>query len=405
MPVLLFVHGTGVREKGYADTLAEITSRVGAVADVWPCYWGDLGSSLNAGGQSIPTCDATRGLEDPFDPAVDSAAWQVALWDALGRDPLLELRALALKPHSPVPPWQQTQGSRLMARARLLEPNASLQNLLARGGLEPGVFERAQRQVCSSRAFQDALAMADEDIGDHRAALARAWIAAAARLVQQSTLERTGEWIWPAILLDGELRSELEGQLIEALGGEERGPGGWLMRNALLLAGWVLTPIGMQWRGAITDAAYPMAGDIVLYQARGEAIRARIRERILAAAHRGPVHLLAHSLGGVACVDLLASEDLPVSQLITVGSQAPFLYEINALRSLPYGEPLPPSMPPWLNLYDPRDFLSYVGKGVFPGPARVVDCRVNNCQPFPASHSAYWWNTEVWDAILPSLIP
>jgi pimeloyl-ACP methyl ester carboxylesterase len=160
-----------------------------------------------------------------------------------------------------------------------------------------------------------------------------------------------------------------------------------------------LTQEGANRRKAISDAAYPVAGDILLYQARGEAIRNRIQERILAAG--GPVHVLAHSLGGVACVELLAMQTLPVQQLITMGSQAPFFYEINALRCLTFGDPLPDSLPSWLNIYDLKDFLSYVGGDLFPG--RVVDYLVDNRQAFPASHSAYWWNPKVWDAILPTL--
>ena len=83
--------------------------------------------------------------------------------------------------------------------------------------------------------------------------------------------------------------------------------------------------------------------------------------------------------------------------LVTVGSQAPFLYEIGALWSLTHDDPLPAHLPPWLNIYDTRDLLSYVGGRLFPG--RVEDVEVNNGQPFPQSHSAYWTNPKVWDAI------
>ncbi|MFM7641942.1 MAG: hypothetical protein ACKO45_10390, partial [Cyanobium sp.] len=65
--------------------------------------------------------------------------------------------------------------------------------------------------------------------------------------------------------------------------------------------------------------------------------------------------------------------------------------------SLPFGQPLPDSVPAWLNLYDPRDFLSYIGASVFPG--RVVDQCVDNRQAFPTSHSAYWRNAKVWETI------
>jgi hypothetical protein len=99
---------------------------------------------------------------------------------------------------------------------------------------------------------------------------------------------------------------------------------------------------------------------------------------------------------------LLVEEPLPqVHLLITVGSQAPFLYEIKALHSLQYGEPLLPDFPAWLNIYDLRDFLSYVGERVF--PEKVRDVRVDNKQPFPRSHSAYWTNPATWKAIVSRL--
>ena len=112
--------------------------------------------------------------------------------------------------------------------------------------------------------------------------------------------------------------------------------------------------------------------------------------------------LLTHSLGGIAAVDLLAAQSLPsVRLLVTVGSQAPFLYEIGALWSLAHSDPLPAHVPAWLNIYDPRDLLSYVGAPLFPG--RIEDVEVNNRQPFPQSHSAYWANPKVWDAIVSRL--
>jgi pimeloyl-ACP methyl ester carboxylesterase len=144
-----------------------------------------------------------------------------------------------------------------------------------------------------------------------------------------------------------------------------------------------------------------MTGDIAVYLARGEAIRRRIDETVRKAPP-GPVSLLGHSLGGIAAVDLLAlGQGGRVEQLITVGSQAPFLYEIGALPSLRFGEPLPPSFPNWLNIYDERDLLSYLGAGVFPG--RVRDVAVNSRQPFPWSHSAYWRNPEVYRLIAEAL--
>ena len=399
MPTLLFVHGTGVRQVNYNETLQLITEAMGVSAEVLPCYWGDLGSQLGAAGQSIPAYDSTRRSLNLEADIIHSQSYSIALWQALLVDPLHELRSLGLKPHTFVPPFQQTQGQQLIQEGLQLELSEPLRALLLRGGIEPATFDTARREVLVSQALRTALGDANEDLGEYRAAMARAWIATAANHAHADKLQSTGELWWPALVLDVDLRTLTEKLLIEALGGEERGVAQWVMHHLSWPLRWGFTQWGANRRGAFSDAAYPIAGDIMLYQARGEAIRARIRDHILAAAE--PVHLLAHSLGGVACVDLLATEALPVQQLITVGSQAPFLYEINALPCLPFGHPLPASLPPWLNIYDRRDFLSYIGASVFPG--RIVDRCVDNRQAFPASHSAYWWNSEVWEAIRSTL--
>jgi len=156
-------------------------------------------------------------------------------------------------------------------------------------------------------------------------------------------------------------------------------------------------------RGAITDATYPAAGDIMVYQGRGDGIRGCIRDSIREAAHSDPsVVLIAHSLGSIACVDLLVQETIPsVKLLVTVGSQVSFFYEIGALNGLAYGETLPPHFPVWLNIYDLRDFLSYICGKVFPNG--VQDVQVDSKQPFPRSHSAYWANPATWNAIVSRL--
>jgi pimeloyl-ACP methyl ester carboxylesterase len=128
-----------------------------------------------------------------------------------------------------------------------------------------------------------------------------------------------------------------------------------------------------------------------------------VRQRIEAI--KEDVILLAHSLGGIACVDLLAkhAHELPqVKGLITAGSQAPLLHEIGALYSLNANEQLPDHFPYWLNLYDPYDFLSYLAKPVFGRqemPEKISDKRLESGQPFPQSHSAYWTNSDTWQEI------
>ena len=68
---------------------------------------------------------------------------------------------------------------------------------------------------------------------------------------------------------------------------------------------------------------------------------------------------------------------------------------------LRYPAPLPDHLPAWLNIYDRRDLLGYIGAQLFPG--RVRDVEVDNRQPFPAAHSAYWANRTVYRTIVAEL--
>jgi hypothetical protein len=150
-----------------------------------------------------------------------------------------------------------------------------------------------------------------------------------------------------------------------------------------------------------------MLADVIGYQLHRDSIQAVLRTELAKAARAAgdrPVLPVALSLGGIALVDLLASwPEAPVEACMTVGSQAPLLYTFDAIKSLPYDEASPPHLPvPWLNVYDSRDFLSFVAEPLFrrsDGLASVVDLRVTSGKDFPRSHSAYWELPPVWDAI------
>jgi hypothetical protein len=157
----------------------------------------------------------------------------------------------------------------------------------------------------------------------------------------------------------------------------------------------------------LEDLGAQMLADVVGYQLHRESVQAILREELARAAETvgdRPVLPVGLSLGGIVLVDLLASwPDAPVEACVTVGSQAPLLYAFDAIASMPYDEARPPSLPvPWLNVYDSRDFLSFVAEPLFrrsDGLASVVDLRVHSGLDFPKSHGAYWELDAVWDAI------
>ncbi len=391
MTTVIFVHGTGIREREYNQTFEIIEQKIHAQRPdikVAPCLWGELGAKFNAHGASIPLEDATLALSQKEEDA------DIILWRQLYSDPLYELRLLSLKPIESGNPFGEEPGDILQSRVASFTPVSQLQAKLQEAGITE-VFEQAREIVIRSEPYERALlTVSESDLSEYYGAIARAIVAQAMFLSEQQE-------IFPPILTDAQLRDKVVELLTLALTEAELGLGRWLLKPLVELA----LPMGTNYikgnRFELTDKISPMPGDILLYQARGEKIRAFIQQQIEQA--EPPVVLIAHSLGGIACVDLLVQQQLSqVELLVTVGSQAPFLYEINALYSLEYGQLLPEHFPQqWLNIYDLRDFLSYVGKKIFPD--RVQDVVVDSRQPFPRSHGAYWTNTKTWEAIIPRL--
>ncbi|GHA93848.1 hypothetical protein GCM10010330_54870 [Streptomyces tendae] len=370
-------------------------------AEVVPYYWGDtFGSSLGAGGASIPGTATTRGTDDPEE--ADAAEWLLLL-----TDPLCELRVLAALGTTDdglAMPGLQSAGDRVADGLRKLPRDLScgshdddeLTRLLQDTGLLDG-YGGALNEVADSDEFRDAYAVVQDDVS------AADLTTAVSRAVVALLLAGAGE----AVVCTGDERDRMVDLLSGCIGGTARG--------ALLRASGVLLKLGQRLapqsvldrkRGEATSAGASAVGDILRYQARGGPLRDHLTQ-LIAESPEPPV-VIGHSLGGIALVDALAlaairQEPLPVRLLVTVGSQAPFLHELGALAGLPPGATLPPDFPQWLNIYDRRDLLSYLAATVFPGDPRVTDHEVRSRQPFPVSHSAYWKLGAVYDRISEAL--
>ncbi len=393
MTTVIFVHGTGVRKREYEETFKTIEKKIHAQrpdVKVERCLWGDeLGTSLRAKGASVPRYEETLALDQEEEDK------EILLWKQLYRDSLYELRLLSLKTDEERNdnPFAETPADELRERVYSLTPKDELQAKLAEAGIAE-VFDEAREAVIRSDAYNEALQnVSEESLGEYSNAISRAVVAQAMLICEQQEK-------YPPVLTNAKLRDKVVELLSLALADAELGLGNWVLGKIAELA----LPIGTNYvegkRGAVTNKFSPMPCDILLYQARGEKIRDFIKQTIEQA--EPPVVLLAHSLGGIACVDLLVEQSLPqVVHLVTVGSQAPFMYEINALCSLEFGQPLPDHFPKWLNIYDLRDFLSYKGSKIFP---KARDEEVISKQPFPRSHSAYWENDRTWECIM-EIIP
>lgn len=402
MGSVIFVHGTGVREESYSDSLAKIRANLEPDhLSIAPCLWGlPLGAKLNQAGASIPEFEQTLDNDQPLTEAERKAA----LWAVLYRDPLYELRLFEIRYHRPDDSpqgdlsrlGQTTAYEQLAPKVQSLTTDQEVGAQARKCRLEK-LWEEAIKEVTKSSEFR-ALHHTFDNTTEIRQAVARALIAQSLALKYRNA---------DSISISARDRDQLEELILLALGGRDLGAGRWMFEQFMAKP---FTWYARRNRGQLSADGFAFAGDILLYQARGQAIRDFIRGQIERTFEQAdsPVVLLAHSLGGIACVDLLIERDLSdkVELLITVGSQAPFLYEMNALGSLEFGQPLPRHFPPrWLNIYDLRDFLSYLAADVFKGPEgvntplEIKDVRVDNGHPFPQSHSEYWENQEVWEAI------
>lgn len=374
---ILFVHGTGVRSPAFERSLALIAEKIRTHLPryrVEGCNWGDaFGARLNAHGQSIPDY-IDRGAAAA---AIEAAA--MARWTLLADDPLLELRVTELPEALGGSQGPLVWANLLQAgsHGELAEQNETLFALLDSWGLQavwPEFLAGLAADAAWARTFHDL----GGTIGEISAMAARAVTAAFMAWLRVSSM--------PSIT--GQQRDRLAAVLQPVLGGPGLGVADWFLGK--------LTNFMVPRRSAMSDASGAPLGDILRYQARGETVRNFIGERV---EQTGATVILAHSLGGIAAVDWLAIDKRNVEALITIGSQAPYFYEIDALSSRHYGAGLPDFFPRrWLNFYDPRDFLSYAGETIFDGFAKDVE--VDNGQPFPESHSAYWHNdAQVWSAI------
>ncbi|MEV6941338.1 hypothetical protein AB0N07_04870 [Streptomyces sp. NPDC051172] len=407
MVTLLFVHGTGVREPDYGKALRTIRTEVRARRPdvrVEPCDWGSaLGSHLRAGGASIPGFVDQDG-KGPAAPAPEDE--EVARWALLYADPLAELELLVLTSAAATPapfvPGAVARGDTLLADLTRLADHDSLRAAWADAGLDVPLQQAA-----------DALHGAPEL---RRAAAAGATAVVLPRLTARAlvayALNRSDD---DAGRLPAGRRDELVDRLTEALGGDVRGipeaVSAAVRFSARLFESALGNRLAVARRTAWSGKSVGFFGDIMRYLVRGEAVRAVVSEAVRA--QSGPVVLLGHSLGGIVSFDLLASGTLldgaatgpgarprKVAALVTVGSQAPLLYELDALPSRPFGSGLPPGFPPWTNVYDRRDLLSYRAAPVFDTEATDVrDVEVDNRQPVSAAHSSYWGNEHFYSVL------
>jgi hypothetical protein len=381
MTTVLFIHGTGVREHKYLSTFKRVKD---GLHDVRPdlaaehCYWGEIGAELRAKGASFSFATAQRSGRPAAasfdDEPVSGEEKELARWARLLADPLFEVRLYEI---SEPPVTSYVTARPLADRVLTLPGEPEVAAELASNGLTDA-FSRAVGYVVGSAEFAsafDGVSIAD---GATRGMLARALVA---RCLALASDEDGTE-------LPGEERDRFVRAVVAGFGARDHGAWDRVEEFSKGLAFSAVEP----WLEKRRREYIESVADILLYQARGEAIRRFVEDRIREVP--GPVVLLAHSLGGIVAFDLLACPHATglnkVRLLVTVGSQVPLLYELGALAS---GDTYPSGLPEyftpaWLNVYDQRDLLGYAGGELF--GERCHDLRVDTHSPFPTAHGAYW---------------
>jgi len=381
MTTVLFIHGTGVREREFAATYARIKTGLAAERPdigVERCFWGEIGAELQADGLSFyfdPAANGKPAKQDAGqaeDDPVPREEKELARWARLIDDPLFEIRLRRIAPAS----RGSLQGRKLRERVRELPDNPELAAGLEAYGLTD-VFAGAVAWLTQSNEFMSVLGNSAIQDGVTEQMLSRALVASCL-----ATLAEDG------IDLAGDRRDRLVSEVQQAFGVKDYAGLdniGDVAKNVAFRA--FERPLQRSRRAAIKQLA-----DIVLYQAHGAAIRGFVRDRIRKLP--GPVVLLAHSLGGIIAFDLLTKHRTDgldqVRMLVTVGSQVPLLYELGALScGINYPKALPEGFRArWVNVYDRRDLLAYAGGALFGD--RCLDMAVDTKTPFPTAHGAYW---------------
>jgi hypothetical protein len=321
---ILFVHGTGVRLKAYQKTYLAACDRAKAEGITLPlveCEWGD------ALGIEAPVL-ALPGTPDP--EQLQKAAEVEQQWAYLDTDPLFELRLLTIGSGTSAPAVQfggKPAHERFWDTIEAYNPSLELTALLKRVNAWEEWSVAWNAIVKVSPVAKRAVYASGNETADAAMALARALFA--------------------------ELNVQVQGQGLPALGAVFRDRIVDRLRvdwgfQVFALAGKIkafFTGLLREHRREWSDRVWPELGDILLYQANGDGILEFILDKVEKLVP--PVYLLAHSLGGIACVDLLVKAAPPnVAGLITVGSQSSLLYELGALRSLKRGQPCQLRFPP-----------------------------------------------------------
>lgn len=390
MDTVVFLHGTTVRdttsvkdalEKGLAQALRERTGSPHPTFEVLAPTWGATRWPENYDILTALPPATTRGTGEQPEAA--------DVWAALAVDPLLELDLIALTASASTEGLvigRQLPGAR---RREVLQGLVLQDDEAARLGVSPARFSAAVTTVLGSAELA-AVDASGADVADVDAAVARA--VAAAALADPDADPGAGR---PA-----SVREEVAQLVVDALGASATRA---LPAPVLRLLQRIGTSAAVSRRRAFMPGVARFGKDITSYLSARTLVLDEVREHVLAARRaEGRLVLLGHSLGGILAFDLLTGADAPhVDALVTVGTQISALHVMESLWAFPPGG-RSPALPPWLNVYDRQDLLSFCMDVAF---GVQVDREVHSGGGFPAAHGAYFTNPDFYRLVVEHLHP
>lgn len=373
-PVLV-VHGVANRDpKAFNDLVANLQSRIDPSWHLIPVFWGDLGAATDGITDTIPgvgSGTSVRALSQP-DAAVSvqlvNQGGKRALVDRAGIIADAAAATISADRGIPASPEARPDSASLQAVVHAELPNTTYLKLIDSDAVLRAVGESIGSSLKRSRDAAPEVSAA-RDLG---------------------------------------------GSLI-----------GGLLHDADRLAGAILGDafgtVNRLVRTALVPNIAEGIGDVFVYEHRREEIQNRIWKAIDAEApgygmQAKPIHVVAHSLGGVISFQAATSSQgrkLWIDGFVTFGSQAPFFHVLDpagsAIPAYEHGSPvaIPDSIRSWTNLWEPLDPLAFIAAKVFavgspPQPPRDVATQ-HLASSGLWTHSSYWASTDLVDAIQTTL--
>jgi hypothetical protein len=370
-PVLI-IHGVANRDRNAFEALArQLATDIGGVTPI-AAFWGDLGAEVDGLRETIPAMGpAMVRSTEPDDE------WAASL-------------ALSLLEGSIAAPSEESTTVRSVPSAQRAAVVADA--VASRGGA-------ADVRGAETSEARDEV----ETIWP-----TTRWLS---QIGDEAVLQRLGE----AIAEAAELSDEAEGEEVRGFRDGFRKTVRGVVHGLDVAVGAVVGTLGQGLDTFIRRKAAPgfasFVGDVFVYQAHRAEIHERVRSALRAAdgdlgTEERPVAVLGHSLGGVIAFDLAVAGEprLHTRPLITFGSQSPFFHVIDPrggdlTRFMPPDPlPLPPTIPRWINLWEPLDPLAFVAAKVFrlaSGKA-PTDLEVRHLASYGLwTHSAYWRSDDL----------